>query len=69
MIIISPAKILIFFQKSPSLKLSEPFFINDTNSLVRKLKKLKFDNLKNLMNISDSLTELNLQRFQRFRFK
>ena len=55
MIIISPAKNLNILPETHSLKLSEPFFNNDTNSLVRKLKKLKFDKLKNLMNISDSL--------------
>ena len=66
MIIISPAKNLNILPETHSLKLSEPFFNNDTNSLVRKLKKLKFSNLKNLMNISDSLTELNLQRFKDF---
>jgi len=66
MIIISPAKNLNILPETHSLKLSEPFFNNETNSLVRKLKKLKFNNLKNLMNISDSLTELNLQRFKDF---
>ena len=66
MIIISPAKNLNILPEKASLKLSEPFFVNDTNSLVSKLKKLKFDNLKKLMKISDSLTELNLQRFQDF---
>ena len=66
MIIISPAKNLNILPETHSFKLSEPFFNNDTNSLVRKLKKLKFSNLKNLMNISDSLTELNLQRLKDF---
>ena len=66
MIIISPAKNLNILPETHSLKLSEPLFNNETNSLVRKLKKLKFNNLKNLMNISDSLTELNLQRFKVF---
>ena len=55
MIIISPAKNLNILPEKLSLKLSEPFFNNDTNLLVSKLKKLKFDKLKNLMNISDSL--------------
>ena len=66
MIIISPAKNLNILPETPSLKLSEPYFYNDTDSLVAKLKKLRFNNLKNLMNISDSLTELNLQRFKDF---
>ncbi len=66
MIIISPAKNLNILPENPLLPLSEPFFTNDTNSLVSKLKKLKFEKLKKLMNISDSLTQLNLQRFQDF---
>ena len=66
MIIISPAKNLNILPEKLPIQLSEPFFINDTNSLASKLKKLQFDKLKKLMNISDSLTELNLQRFQDF---
>tara|TARA_B100001564_G_scaffold323573_1_gene303712 strand:- start:52 stop:810 length:759 start_codon:yes stop_codon:yes gene_type:complete len=66
MIIISPAKNLNILPEKFPIQLSEPFFINDTNSIASKLKKLQFDKLKNLMNISDSLTELNLQRFQDF---
>ncbi len=66
MIIISPAKNLNILPEKNSLKLSEPHFTSDTNSLVSKLKKLKSDNLKSLMKISDSLAELNLQRFQDF---
>jgi len=66
MIIISPAKNLNITPENLALKFSEPFFCNDSNSLANKLKKLEFDKLKNLMNISDSLTELNLQRFQDF---
>ena len=66
MIIVSPAKNLNILPEKQSLQLSEPFFRNDTNLLVSKLKELKFDKLKKLMNISDSLTELNLQRFQDF---
>ena len=66
MIIISPAKNLNILPENPSVRSSTPLFSSDTNSLVSKLKILKFDKLKNLMNISDSLTELNLQRFQDF---
>ncbi|MAI28991.1 MAG: hypothetical protein CMP38_02160 [Rickettsiales bacterium] len=66
MIIISPAKNLNILPEKSSLELSEPLFTDDTNLLIRKLKDLKFDKLKNLMKISDSLTELNFQRFQDF---
>jgi hypothetical protein len=66
MIIVSPAKNLNILPEKQSLQFSKPFFRNDTNLLVSKLKELKFDKLKKLMNISDSLTELNLQRFQDF---
>ena len=66
MIIISPAKNLNIVPEKLSVESSRPFFNNDTNSLVEKLKTLKFDKLKNLMKISDSLTQLNFQRFQDF---
>ena len=66
MIIISPAKNLNILPEKLSFQLSKPFFTADTNLLASRLKKLKFDKLKNLMNISDSLTELNLQRFKEF---
>ena len=51
MIIISPAKNLNILPEKLPIQLSEPFFINDTNSLASKLKKLQFDKLKKLMNI------------------
>ena len=66
MIIVSPAKNLNILPEKHLIQLSEPFFSNDTNLLIGKLKELKFDKLKKLMNISDSLTELNFQRFQDF---
>ncbi len=66
MIIISPAKNLNIIPEKLSLQLSKPIFTKDINLLSNKLKKLKFDKLKNLMNISDSLTELNMKRFQEF---
>jgi len=66
MIIISPAKNLNIQPEKPLLQSSEPFFANETSSLVSILKKIKFDKLKGLMSISDSLTQLNLQRFQDF---
>ena len=41
MIIVSPAKNLNILPEKQSLQLSEPFFRNETNLLVSKLKEIK----------------------------
>ena len=64
-IIISPAKKLntnsITYDSNVSYK-----FLNESKSLMSDLKLLDKQYIKDLMNISDSLTELNYDRFQKW---
>ena len=64
-IIISPAKKLntntITHDSNVSYK-----FLNESKSLISELKLLDKQNIKDLMNISDSLAELNYDRFQKW---
>lgn len=60
--VLSPAKSLDFDYK-PDFQPSEPEFLKQANSLADILKKKTVDDLKSLMNLSDSLAELNVQRY------
>ena len=61
-IIISPAKKLAtdnFINKGTTIQ-----FLEETNFLVKELKNYTISDIKNLMNLSDNLAQLNWQRFQ-----
>lgn len=61
---ISPAKTLDFTIDSLSTTIEYPVFIDEASYLIEKLKKFSPRRIKSLMNISDSLAELNYERFQ-----
>lgn len=63
--VISPAKSLEFEQKEPE-NYTLPRMPKETRQLVGVLKEKDPEDLKNLMNISDNLAELNAGRFQSF---
>ena len=69
MIIISPAKNLNISPEKFSIKLSKPQFNKETDKLVELLKRMSSKNLKKLMNISESLANLNFERFAKFNSK
>ncbi len=62
--LLSPAKSLDFETPIADLEVSEPRFKKDTRILMKRAKELGADDLKVLMKISDSLAELNHERFQ-----
>jgi cytoplasmic iron level regulating protein YaaA (DUF328/UPF0246 family) len=62
-ILMSPAKT---FSKTKNSGLSHPYFLNDTQSLVKKLKKLKINDLENMLNISKNLAIDTYQMYQNF---
>ncbi len=64
--IVSPAKKMDFDPLDRSLPMSEPDFLDDTQLLVKSAKKLSKSELQRLMKLSDSLAELNYQRFKGF---
>src|SRR5690606_10776450 len=65
-ILLSPAKSLDFESKLPVEKYTEPIFLSEAEKLNAVLKKKSKKQLKDLMDISDQLAELNIQRYQDF---
>jgi len=63
LVIISPAKSLNLDPQQQTEKYSIPEFIEESEYLVKKLKKLSPQKIGNLMNISPDLADLNHQRF------
>ncbi|MFT5600260.1 MAG: cytoplasmic iron level regulating protein YaaA (DUF328/UPF0246 family) [Flavobacteriales bacterium] len=67
-IILSPAKSLDF-DNAPLIKDSaDPKFIQDSQNLVNKLKKLSSEKIKSLMGVSDAIAALNVQRFSNWNY-
>ena len=64
--ILSPAKSLDFDTPSKTKSYTNIIFEDETNRLVKKLKKLSAKKIGDLMSISASLSDLNYQRYQGF---
>lgn len=65
-IVISPAKSLDFKSELPSLKSSQPIFLEQAEILNSKMASKSKKAIGELMKISDKLAELNYQRYQAF---
>lgn len=65
--VLSPAKKLDIEPSNYPVVASEPRLGKDTAILAREAKKLSTSDLKDLMNLSDNLAELNAERFKAFR--
>jgi len=61
--LLSPAKTLDFIKKVPTIKSSEPRFLDDSRVLIEKLRQLSVTELSELMAISDTLAQENHQRY------
>ncbi len=64
LILLSPSKTLDFESKYRIPKGQDPVFINDSQKLIKALRKFKVQDLADLMNISYKLASLNLMRYQ-----
>lgn len=62
--IISPAKTLDFQTEPVTSQYTHPAFLDESEKLVTKLKKMKPGKLTSLMNISGALANQNYERFQ-----
>ncbi len=63
--IISPATTMNFDKNlNISLNSSDPYFAKETNMLINILKSLSKNEISYLMNLSDELTNLNLDRYK-----
>ncbi len=67
-LIISPAKTLDFSPTYWELQ-SRPALWQETDKLLPLLKKLKTEDLRSLMDLSEKLAEENYRRFQEFKTK
>jgi cytoplasmic iron level regulating protein YaaA (DUF328/UPF0246 family) len=68
-VIISPAKKLDFESPCDFSLATQPLFQKETDTLVKNLKKLKVSDLSKMMNLSQSLSKLNFERYQNFEKK
>ncbi len=66
LIIISPAKKLHMDNDCPYAEYAQPDFLPQAEKLVALAQNLTANDLKRLMKISDSLADLNVQRFKDF---
>ena len=66
-IFISPAKSLNLNSDFPNIQESQPYFLDEANTLNRILKKQTVSELSDLMNVSQKLSQLNWERNQNFK--
>ncbi|MFH1803639.1 MAG: peroxide stress protein YaaA [Pseudomonadota bacterium] len=64
--VVSPAKKLDFENAAPEMVVSQPVFLEDAGELVKVARQKTRRDLMNLMGISETLADLNHQRFQAF---
>ena len=62
-IILSPSKTLDSIEVNHKPRTTQPDFLEQSEVLVNRLRKLKIDDLKELMSISQDLARLNYERF------
>lgn len=67
--VISPAKKLNFEQEPPLKKRTKPLYQEQAAQLIKVLRKCSKKEVASLMKLSDSLSELNVQRYQDFELK
>ena len=65
--IVSPAKKMDFDELSRPLLSTDPDFFSDTKILVKTAQNLSQGQIQQLMSLSDSLAELNFERFKVFK--
>ncbi|MGB0524356.1 MAG: peroxide stress protein YaaA [Flammeovirgaceae bacterium] len=63
LVVISPAKTLDFESKPVIQDYSLPLFLDDSEKVIKKLRSLSKKKVKELMNISDKLVDLNKARY------
>ncbi len=65
--VISPAKTLDFDTPVGTDAFTQPAHLTQSRKLIRRLRELSAKDLSKLMNVSDSLAELNQQRFKQWK--
>jgi len=67
LIIVSPAKKLDFETKAPTSNFTQPLFLDKSQLLINDLKKCSHSEISKLMKLSDNLSELNVERYKKFK--
>ena len=67
LIVISPAKTLDLESDYKAPELSQPEFLGDTRKLVKQMRTYSSSDLKKLMNTSDAISELNVDRYKKWK--
>lgn len=65
-IVLSPAKSLDYESQLPTDKATQPRFLDEAETLNSELAEMSKDELKELMDISQNLVDLNYERYQKF---
>ena len=65
-IVVSPAKSLDYTSQLPTRRGTQPQFLEEAETLNKKLERKSKKAIKELMSISDSLATLNYQRYKEF---
>jgi cytoplasmic iron level regulating protein YaaA (DUF328/UPF0246 family) len=65
-IVLSPAKTLDYESEVPTDRATQPQFLDEAETLNNELAQMSKDELKDLMDISQDLADLNYERYQKF---
>lgn len=65
-IVVSPAKSLDYESKLPTTRGTQPLFLEEAETLNKKLERKTKKEISDLMSISDKLADLNYQRYKEF---
>ncbi len=63
-VVVSPAKSLDFETASPHGDFTQPDFLRESGTLVRRMRKMSAGDLSDLMHIKDRLAQVNVERFK-----
>ena len=64
--VVSPAKSLNYEDKLPTTRATQPQFLEEAETLSKKLERKTKAEISELMSISDKLADLNYQRYKEF---
>ena len=67
LIIISPAKRLDFDTPAPVTDFTQPLYPKQSQTLINTLKKCSDKEIAKMMKLSDSLTQLNVERYKNYK--
>lgn len=66
-VVISPAKKLDFETPAPLSESTQPAYLEKSTQLIKELRQCDAKKISSLMSLSESLTQLNMKRYQEFK--